>query len=77
MLIPLLSGLLGGGRGRSVDDDPIKAQAELNKKLAWDSFHTNKEKLENDARGAKSAGVMDTASKQMNAMQTAVKALQY
>lgn len=78
MLIPLLTGLFSGGRGRSAEeDDPIKQQAELNKKLAWDSYRTNKEKLENDARGAKSAGIMDTASKQMNAMQAAGKALNY
>lgn len=80
MLIPLLSALFSGGSGRSggtPDKDPIKEQAELNKKLAWDSYLTNKEKLENDARGAKSAGIMDTASKQMNAMQSAAKALNY
>ncbi|WP_339473380.1 hypothetical protein [Pseudomonas sp. RL_5y_Pfl2_69] len=80
MLIPLLSALFSGGSGRSggtPDKDPIKEQAELNKKLAWDSYLTNKEKLENDARGAKSAGIMDTASKQMNAMQSAGKALNY
>ncbi|WP_338648790.1 hypothetical protein [Pseudomonas sp. ML2-2023-3] len=86
MLIPLLSALFSGGSGGSgrsgrsggtPDKDPIKEQAELNKKLAWDSYLTNKEKLENDARGAKSAGIMDTASKQMNAMQSAAKALNY
>lgn len=50
MLIPLLSALFSGGSGRSgstPDKDPIKEQAELNKKLAWDSYLTNKEKLEN------------------------------
>jgi hypothetical protein len=89
MFFPLLFALFragcggGGGaegnarNGGSQDKDPIKEQAELNKKLAWDSYLTNKEKLENDARGAKSAGIMDTASKQMNAMQSAGKALNY
>lgn len=89
MFFPLLFALFragGGGsggaegnarNGGSQDKAPIKEQAELNKKLAWDSYLTNKEKLENDARGAKSAGIMDTASKQMNAMQSAGKALNY
>lgn len=77
MLIPLLTALFRNGSNPPQDKDPIKEQAELNKKLAWESFLTNKEKLENDARGAKSAGIMDTASKQMNAMQAAGKALNY
>ena len=46
MLFPLLTGLFSGGRGRSAEeDDPIKQQAELNKKLSWDSYHTTNEGL--------------------------------
>ena len=78
LLAPLLGSLLGGRNGGARNgDDPIEEQKKFQKQLAWDNFNTNKLKLQGDSDAAKAAGIMDSANKQINAMTTAGKALNY
>lgn len=74
---PLLGAILGGRNSGGQGADPIEEQKKFQEKLAWDNFNTNKLKLQNDSDAAKAAGIMDSASKQVNAMTSAGKALNY
>lgn len=71
------NGLFGGRSGGSGEKDPIKAQEELSKKLAWNGFLANKVKLESDSRSAISAGKMDSYNKQTNSMITLAKGINF
>lgn len=78
LLNPLLNFFFGAGKGGGRNgSDPIDAQKELNEKLAWDTFYTNKEKLQNDSNAAKAAGIMDSANKQINSMTTLGKGINF
>ena len=79
---PLINLLFGGRKGgaRNGGDqgaDPIEAQKEFQKQLAWDNFNTNKLKLQNDSDAAKAAGIMDSANKQINSMTTLGKGINF
>ena len=74
---PLLGALLGGRNSGGQGADPIEAQKEFQKQIAWENAHTNMNKLKSDSDAAKAAGIMDSANKQINAMTTAGKGLQF
>ena len=74
---PLLGSIIGGRNSGGQGADPIKMQEEFQKKLAMDNAITNINKLRSDSEAAKAAGIMDSANKQINAMTTAGKALQF
>lgn len=74
---PLLGAIFGGRNSGDQGADPIKMQEAFQKKLAMDNAITNMNKLQGDSDAAKAAGSMDSANKQINAMTTAGKALQF
>ena len=74
---PLLGAIIGGRNSGGQGADPIEEQKKYQEKMAWDNAHTNMNKLKSDSDAAKAAGIMDSANKQINAMTTAGKGLQF
>lgn len=78
-LVNFFFGALKGGSRNGGDQgaDPIEEQKKLNLKVAWDTFYTNKEKLQNDSNAAKAAGIMDSSNKQINSMTNLAKGISF
>lgn len=69
--------LLGGRSSGNASADPIKALEAHQKKIAVQNTESAISKLNADSAAAKSAGIIDTSNKQINAMTAAAKALNY
>ena len=62
----IIGSLIGGGRNNEID--PLEALKDFNKQEALKKFYDTKEKIETDNKSAKFNGVIDSKTKQVNAM---------
>lgn len=65
-----IGGIIGSliGKGRNNEIDPLEALKDFNKQEALKKFYDTKEKIETDNKSAKFNGVIDSHTKQVNAM---------
>ena len=65
-----IGGIIGSliGKGRNNEIDPLEALKDFNKQEALKKFYDTKEKIETDNTSAKFNGVIDSQTKQVNAM---------
>lgn len=62
----IIGPLIGGRRNNEID--PLEALKDFNKQEALKKFYDTKEKIETDNKSAKFNGVIDSQTKQVNAM---------